>query len=147
MDEASLVIRSSSIDSADDSEVGYLGTKSLLAHAEPVTAIFAGKDSVAHGVYKALRDSDLRIPEDISVAGCDDRVGGWLYPGLSTTWEFPEQMGKQMVELVLNRIARPALEPQRITIPTELIKRESCRQILGSRDVPLEKALQVIGNI
>jgi DNA-binding LacI/PurR family transcriptional regulator len=70
------VICSSSVDSADDSEVSYLGTKSLLAHAEPVTLIFAGNDSVAHGVYKALRDNGLRIPEDISVAGCDDMVGG-----------------------------------------------------------------------
>lgn len=76
MDEVGLAKRSSSIDSADDTEVGDLGTKSLPARAEPVTAIFAGNDSAAHGVYKALRDSGLRIPEDISVAGCDDTVGG-----------------------------------------------------------------------
>jgi DNA-binding LacI/PurR family transcriptional regulator len=147
MDECGLVKRSSSIDSGDDTEVGYLGTKSLLARAEPVTAIFAGNDSAAHGVYKALRDSGLKIPDNISVAGCDDTVGGWLYPGLTTIREFPEQLGKQMVELVLNRIAEPALEPQRITVPTELIKRESCRQILGTPDLPLEKALQAVGNI
>lgn len=147
MDEAGLVKRSSSIDSADDTEVGYLGTKSLLARAEPVTAIFAGNDSAAHGVYKALRDSGLSIPDDISVAGCDDTVGGWLYPGLTTIREFPEQLGKQMVELVLNRIAKPSLEPQRITLPTELIKRESCRQILGTHDLPLDKAIPVVGNI
>ena len=129
MDEAGLVARYSSIDSGDDAEAGYLGTKSLLARRETVTAIFAGNDSTAHGVYKGLRDSGLRIPDDISVAGCDDTVGAWLYPGLSTIREFPEQLGKQMVELVLNRIAKPALEPQRITVPTELIKRESCRPL------------------
>jgi DNA-binding LacI/PurR family transcriptional regulator len=145
MNEAGLPVRLSAIDSEDDKEVGYLGTKSLLARGEPVTAIFAGNDSTAHGVYKGLRDSGLRIPDDISVAGCDDTVGEWLYPGLTTIREFPEQLGKQMVELILRRIANPSLEPQQITVPTELIKRDSCRRISATEDGALERALQ-IGN-
>jgi DNA-binding LacI/PurR family transcriptional regulator len=127
MEGAGLVPRYSSIDSEDDAEIGYLGTKSLLSRGEAVTAILAGNDQTAHGVYKGIRDSGLRIPDDISVAGCDDTVGAWLYPGLTTTREFPEQLGKQMVELVLHRIANPGIDPQRVTIPTELIKRDSCR--------------------
>jgi DNA-binding LacI/PurR family transcriptional regulator len=129
MEQAGLEVRYTTTDSEDDTEVGYLGTKSLLSRGEPVTAIFAGNDSTAHGVYRALRDSGRRIPEDVSVAGCDDTIGAWLYPGLTTLREFPEQLGKQMVELVLNRIAKPGLEPQRIVLPTELIRRESCRPI------------------
>jgi DNA-binding LacI/PurR family transcriptional regulator len=128
MEESGLAPTHSSIDSEDDAEIGYLGTKSLLARGEPVTAIFAGNDATAHGVYKALRDSGLSIPDDISVAGCDDTVGSLLFPRLTTIREFPEQLGKQMVEMILNRIANPDQEPQRITIPTELIKRDSCRQ-------------------
>ena len=147
MDEAGLVARYSSIDSGDDTEVGYLGTKSLLSRGEPVTAIFAGNDSTAHGVYKGLRDSGLRIPDDISVAGCDDTVGTWLYPGLSTIREFPEQLGKQMVELILNRIAKPDLDPQRVTIPTELIKRESCAKLINARDIVPHKTPQVVKSI
>lgn len=134
MEEAGLPVRSSSIESEDDSEVGYLGTKSLLSRAEPVTAIFAGNDSTAHGVYKALRDSGLRVPDDISVAGCDDTVGEWLFPGLTTIREFPEHLGKQMVELILRRIANPSLESQSVTLPTELIKRDSCRRISPAHD-------------
>jgi len=141
MNEAGLTPRHISIDSEDDGEVGYIGTKSLLARHEPVTAIFAGNDPTAHGVYKGLRDSGLRIPDDISVAGCDDTVGEWLYPGLSTIREFPEQLGKQMVDLILSRIAKPGIEPRQITIPTELIKRDSCRQIALLPSPPLEKAL------
>jgi DNA-binding LacI/PurR family transcriptional regulator len=142
MNDAGLAPRHSTIDSEEDSEVGYLGTKSLLARGEPVSAIFAGNDSTAHGVYKGLRDSGLSIPDDISVVGCDDTVGQWLYPGLTTIREFPEQLGKQMVELVLKRIANPALEPQHVTIPTELIKRDSCRRISAADDVVLERVLQ-----
>jgi DNA-binding LacI/PurR family transcriptional regulator len=142
MNESGLPPRHSTIDSEEDSEVGYLGTKSLLARGEPVSAIFAGNDSTAHGVYRGLRDSGLSIPDDISVVGCDDTVGQWLYPGLTTIREFPEQLGKQMVELVLKRIANPALEPQHVTVPTELIKRDSCRRISATGDVMLEKVLQ-----
>ena len=35
-----------------------------------------------------------------------------------------------MVEMILNRIADPTLEPQQVTIPTELIMRESCRSLV-----------------
>jgi DNA-binding LacI/PurR family transcriptional regulator len=143
MDEAGLAPRHISIDSENDGEVGYIGTKSLIARGEPVTAIFAGNDSTAHGVYKALRDCGLSIPEDISVVGCDDTVGDWLYPGLTSIREFPEHLGKQMVELILSRIAKPGLEPRLVTIPTELIKRDSCLPILGTSKVAPEKTLQV----
>jgi DNA-binding LacI/PurR family transcriptional regulator len=144
MEEAGLTPSYGCIDSADDAEVGYLGTKSLLARGEPVTAIFAGNDATAHGVYKAVRDSNLTIPDDISVAGCDDTVGGLLYPRLTTIREFPEQLGKQMVEMILNRVAKPGQEPQRIIIPTELIKRDSCRPISASEQLASEDEVTVV---
>jgi len=142
MEEAGLVPVHSSIDSEDDTEIGYLGTKSLLARNESITAILAGNDQTAHGVYKALRNSGLKIPDDISVAGYDDTVGVWLHPGLTTIHEFPEQLGKQMVELILNRIAKPDQAPQRVTLPTEFIKRDSCRPVSPSQDAAFEEPLQ-----
>jgi DNA-binding LacI/PurR family transcriptional regulator len=144
MEEAGLVPIFSSIDSEDDTENGYLGTKSLLARGEPITSIFAGNDQTAHGVYRAIRDSGLRIPEDISVAGCDDTIGAWLYPGLTTIREFPEQLGKHMVEMILNRIAEPNQSPQRVTIPTEFIRRDSCREITSpALLVPADEKISV----
>jgi DNA-binding LacI/PurR family transcriptional regulator len=142
MEEAGFAPRNLNVDSEDDAEVGYIATKSIVARREPVTAIFAGNDATAHGVYKALRDSGLTIPDDISVAGCDDTVGEWLYPGLTTIREFPEQLGKQMIELILNRIAKPGLESIQITVPTELVKRESCKPITVSPAGTPRRALQ-----
>jgi DNA-binding LacI/PurR family transcriptional regulator len=134
MEEAGLTPRESSTDSENETESGYLGTKSLLARDKSVTAILAGNDPTAHGVYKALRDRGLKIPDDVSVIGCDDTVGTWLYPALSSTREFPEQLGKQLVEFVFNRLAKPDQDPQRVTIPTEFIKRDSCGPMSPSRD-------------
>lgn len=147
MDEAGLVPRHSDIHSEDDAEIGYLGTKSLLAGNEPVTAIFAGNDPTAHGVYKALRDGGLRIPDDISVVGCNDTVGAWLYPGLTTIREFPEELGKHLAEVVLNRIAIPRQDAQCVTIPTELIKRDSCRSIVSAADMTSGRTIREPDNL
>jgi len=139
MDSAGLSHLLNSTDSEDDVESGYLGTKSLLARHKNITAILAGDDPTAHGVYKALRDSGLRIPEDISVCGCNDTVGSWGHPPLTTIREFPEQLGKQLAEVVLKRIESSSLDPQRVTVPTELIKRDSCRPILLAPELTAEK--------
>ncbi|MGH9616741.1 MAG: LacI family DNA-binding transcriptional regulator [Acidobacteriaceae bacterium] len=127
--------RLSGIEFEDEAEMGYINAKSILARSEPCTAMLAGNDQTAHGIYKGLRDGGLKIPEDISVAGCDDTVSTLLYPGLTTTREFPEQLGQQMVKLVLSRIAQPSLAPQVVTIPTELIKRDSCGPVMAGKDI------------
>jgi DNA-binding LacI/PurR family transcriptional regulator len=132
MHEGGLVPRESSIDSEDSTECGYLGTKSLLARDQSVTAILAGNDTTAYGVYNALRDKGFSIPKDISVAGCGDTIGTWLYPALSSVREFPELIGKQLVESVLSRIAKPDQGPQLLTVPTEFIKRDSCGPVRAS---------------
>ena len=130
MDEIGLAPRYSDIHSEDDTVIGYLGAKSLMAGNEPITAIFAGSDPTAHGVYKALREAGLKFPDDISVVGCNDTVGTWLYPGLTTIREFPEEIGKYLAEAILNRIAIPGQDAQCVTVPTELIKRDSSRSIV-----------------
>lgn len=145
MEEAGLEPLQSEIHSENDAEIGYLGAKSLLAGHRPITAIFAGNDPSAHGVYKALRDSGLRIPEDISVAGCNDTVGPWLYPGLTTVREFPEQLGKNLVEVLLRRIANSQQPPQQVSIPTELIKRDSCRPVSSAARMTSAEETMVSG--
>lgn len=142
MEASGLTPSCSSIDSEDEVEIGYLGTKLLLSRREPVSAIFAGNDTIAHGVYKALRATNLRIPDDVSVVGCDDSAGEWPFPRLTTIREFPEQIGKQMVEMILNRIANPDLPSQRAVVPTELITRESCRGIGAPGEVATERRLE-----
>jgi DNA-binding LacI/PurR family transcriptional regulator len=129
MEGAGLSVHLSDIDSADDVEVGYLGTKSLLSGSSPVTAILGATDEAAQGIYRALNDRGLRIPDDVSVAGCNDSLGSLLSPPLTSIREFPDLLGKRMIDIVLERIAHPGLPPQQITIPTELIKRASCRTL------------------
>lgn len=129
MQEAGLVPKVSDIEADKDHDTGYLATKSILNRREPVTAIFAGSDTMAQGVYKSLWDSRIRIPDDVSVSGFDDVHGAIMHPGLTSVRVFVEQVGRQLAQTLMSRITQPDLPPQRQTMPTQLIKRESCRPI------------------
>ncbi len=129
MKDAGLMPRLSEFYSSDEEEVGYLATKSILGGGEAVTAIFAGTDPAARGVYRASKEAGRHIPYDLSVVACNDTYGSLLSPPLTSIREFPELLGSQLVELVLSRIAEPELPPRQVTIPTEIIKRESCSSL------------------
>jgi len=128
MKEADLEPRFSEIGS-EDRELGYLAVKALLASGERPTALFVGTDQAASGVYQALQESGIRIPDDISVAGFNDTIGEVLHPGLTTVREFPKELGVHLAEFAIRRIQEPNLPPQQLIMPTELIRRESVRQI------------------
>jgi LacI family transcriptional regulator, galactose operon repressor len=128
MKEADLEPRFSEI-SSEDRELGYLAVKALLASGERPTALFAGTDQAASGVYQALQESGIRIPDDMSVAGFNDTIGEVLHPGLTTVREFPKELGGHLAEFVIRRIHEPGLLPQQLVMPTELIRRESVRQV------------------
>ncbi|MEU1037107.1 LacI family DNA-binding transcriptional regulator [Streptomyces sp. NPDC005551] len=55
-----------------DRRAGYEATLELLRREPSLTAVVAANDTVALGACAALRDSGLRIPQDVSVAGFDD---------------------------------------------------------------------------
>lgn len=126
--EAGLQPRISEIHS-DDHQLGYLATRSILSRKEPVTAVFAGSDQIARGVYEASRQSGLSIPDDISVAGFNDSEGALMDPPLTSVREFPEELGTHLAEFVLRRLQKPDREPQHLVIPTKIVVRQSTRSL------------------
>ena len=128
MEESDLEPHFSEIGS-EDRELGYLAAKSLLSNGERPTALFVATDQAASGVYQALQESGIRIPDDISVAGFNDTIGEVLHPGLTTVREFPKELGAHLAEFTIRRITEPELPPQQLVMPTELIRRESVRQV------------------
>jgi LacI family transcriptional regulator len=106
----------------------YENIKGLLQSVDPPpTAIFASNDLSAFGAMDAVREFGLRIPEDISVIGFDDiPQASLVYPKLTTVRQPLEQMGRVAVKLLLEQIEDPSRPPQRITLPTELVVRDSC---------------------
>jgi DNA-binding LacI/PurR family transcriptional regulator len=119
---------------SDDRQLGYLAMRSILSSGEPITAVFAGSDQIARGVYEAVQQAGLRISEDISIAGFNDTEADLMFPRLTSVREFPEALGKHLAECVLERIQQPERPAWQLTIPTQLIVRQSTRALASSSD-------------
>jgi LacI family transcriptional regulator len=107
---------------------GYEATKRLLSRIDPApTAIFASNDLSAFGAMDAARECGLHIPDDISVIGFDDIPQAVIvYPKLTTVRQPLEQMGQVAVRMLLELINDRSYPPQRVTLPTQLVIRDSC---------------------
>jgi LacI family transcriptional regulator len=111
-------------------EGGFLRGGELLDLAEPPTAIFAGSDQQALGVYEAARRRGLRIPQDLSVVGFDDLPAArWVSPPLTTVRQPLADMGRVAAEMLGDLIEGIQLRSQRVELATELIVRESTAQL------------------
>jgi LacI family transcriptional regulator len=107
-------------------EGGFIRGGELLDLPEPPTAIFAGSDQQALGVYEAARQRGLRIPQDLSVVGFDDLPAArWVSPPLTTVGQPLADMGRVAAEMLGDLIDSVPLRSQRVELATELIVRES----------------------
>lgn len=100
----------------------------LLLAKNPPTAIFAGNDEMAIGVYVAARKAGLRIPEDLSVVGYDDTpLVARVWPPMTSVHSPIREVGKGAAELLLKT---DKVKPEDLTevpniVSLELIIRES----------------------
>jgi LacI family transcriptional regulator, xylobiose transport system transcriptional regulator len=98
----------------------------LLGLADPPTAIFAGSDLQAAGVYQAATERGLRIPEDLSVVGFDDvSLCQTLSPPLTTIRQPLREMAQEAVRLVADELSHPSTTGTRLELATTLILRDS----------------------
>ncbi|MEP6988580.1 MAG: LacI family DNA-binding transcriptional regulator, partial [Chloroflexota bacterium] len=125
-------------------QTGYETTKRLLQSVDfPPTAIFASNDASAFGAMDAVREGGLRIPDDISIIGFDDiPQASLVYPKLTTVRQPLEQMGRVAVKLLLEQIEDRNRLPQRVTLPTELVIRDSCASFQLPRSEPKKQVLK-----
>lgn len=89
-------------------------------------AIFAANDHSAIGCMEALKACDVRIPEDVSIIGCDDiELCSMVSPALTTVRTNLTRLGELAASEILRLMNH---EPgQLVTIPGNLIVRQSCR--------------------
>jgi LacI family repressor for deo operon, udp, cdd, tsx, nupC, and nupG len=110
-----------------DMSAGEFGAKQLLALGEPPTAIFTIADTLALGVLKALKDGGRRVPEEIALASVDDiAVAELVVPALTTVSLPARQLGLEAMQMLQNLIEGKELATKQITLPTELVIRQSC---------------------
>lgn len=110
-------------------EGGYNAMKELLEKTPDITAIFAMSDVTALGAIRAIRDSGLRVPEDISVVGFDGiEMGKYMVPKLTTIQQSGTVLAKRSVEILLQCMQNNS-EAIREEIPFLLVAGESAMQL------------------
>ncbi|WP_054028420.1 LacI family DNA-binding transcriptional regulator [Bacillus sp. FJAT-28004] len=108
---------------------GYQSIKEFLkAKTELPTAIFAANDSVAFGAIRALKESGIQVPQDVSIIGFDDHIlSAHSRPALTTIRvDFADMMDK-LTKTLITSIENGAEAYHPVAVSTELVVRDSCQ--------------------
>ncbi len=93
------------------------------------TAIIVGEPRRTDRVLAALAVAGRRVPDDISLLGCEERDAWQSEPDLSCVNVTMSDVGAAAVDL-LGRISEdPAMDAQRILIPPRLLEGKTCGRI------------------
>jgi DNA-binding LacI/PurR family transcriptional regulator len=113
-------------DTPNNSEIGYLPAKALLAAKLPFTALFAYNDTSAVGATTIFHQAGLSVPNDVSVVGFDDiAIASYSLPRLTTVHQPLFEMGTVAAQTLLDRIEDRAPFVPEISLTPELVIRKS----------------------
>jgi DNA-binding LacI/PurR family transcriptional regulator len=90
--------------------------------------VFAANDQMASDALLALRERNLRVPEDIAIVGFDDvHLASYVTPALTTVHQPIYELGFEAASAAL-RVAQQEkpIEPTQTVFPTRLVVRQSC---------------------
>ena len=91
-----------------------------------VDAVFVASDLMASGAIQVLRSAGRRIPEDVAIVGFDDsQIAATSDPPLTSVRQPIEEMGREMVRLLLEHTADPGSVPRKVILATQLVRRRS----------------------
>jgi len=131
--ESPLVFNKSMIVSiGSDHEESYRKTLEYFKHKnrkEYPTAIVCFNDLQALAVITALKELNIKIPDEISIIGNDDISYAKIYPVPLTTISAPQhEIGRRAAEILIRNIESPKfLQIERVVLETEFIIRESTK--------------------
>jgi DNA-binding LacI/PurR family transcriptional regulator len=109
-----------------DREAGRQAMHSLLRSPSPPDAIFCFNDLMAIGAIRACHEAQVRVPDDIAVAGFDDIAEGqFSSPSLTTVSPDLDVLAAEALRLILARIDGDDGPAQDVSVPWELVIRES----------------------
>jgi len=109
---------------------GYMMMKEILELEEYPTAVFCANDSIAMGVYKAIREKNLKVFTDISIIGFNDlKISKYMTPPLTTLRIDTKIIAEETINVLIELFENNRSYRKKVYLPVELIERESCRNI------------------
>ena len=112
------------VDAITTEDAGFQATRELQRRGVEFDAVVAASDLIAIGALRALQESGIDVPRDVSVVGFDDiPAASHTNPPLTTVVQDTRRAGDLLVETLLRQIAGdPAANS---VIPTRLVVRKS----------------------
>lgn len=104
----------------------------LLALEDRPTAVYAAGDEMAIAAIRVIKESGLRVPEDISVIGFDDiKLAQHIDPPLTTVRQDKELIGQQAAIMLLDKInnKEEMTNDVKKMVPVSLVKRQSVHRL------------------
>jgi len=107
-------------------EAATRATSQLLAGHDRPTAVFTYNDLVAVGALVAIRASDLRVPDDVSLVGHDDILyAPYLQVPLTTVAQPTRELAETAARLLIERLRGDDAPPRRVVLQPRLVVRAS----------------------
>jgi len=129
--DESLIIEAEGTKSQD----GYNSVIELLNLETPPTAIFAGNDNIAIGVFNRIQELGMKIPDDISVIGFDDyEIASYLNPPLTTIRQSRYELGRIAAEWLIGLVKGNTKQPFHRKLKTRLILRQSTAPLINRKE-------------
>jgi DNA-binding LacI/PurR family transcriptional regulator len=102
----------------------------ILSRRSRPTAVVAGNDEIAYGLWRSLQQRGVRVPDQVSLIGFDDREEAVLMdPPLSTVRVNKEEIGETCMKMLLERLHHPHMAFSQRVLPTEFVVRGTVRQL------------------
>jgi LacI family transcriptional regulator len=108
------------------------GMKSIqmaLEQKHRITAVLAGNDEIAHGVWEGLLKAGRDVPRDVSLIGFDDQHGMGRLEALTSVRVEATEVGRQLAKMAIEKIKSKVVRVPEVTLATTLVKRETCRPL------------------
>jgi LacI family fructose operon transcriptional repressor len=89
-------------------------------------ALVASNGLLLLGAYRALREHGVRVPDDIALAGFDNDAWTELVtPGVTVIAQPVYEIGKNAMQLLMQRLADRTMSARTLVLPGELVVRGS----------------------
>jgi LacI family transcriptional regulator len=127
LEQSGLPFRKSLVIAGDNSfGAGEAAGMKLLQRDRPPTAIFAANDDMAVGVVRAADRLGVKIPGELSVAGCDDiTLAQQVYPALTTIRQPLAAMAEMAARAIIESMRGGVLPRGTHVLEGKLQRRES----------------------
>ncbi|MFA7345449.1 MAG: GntR family transcriptional regulator [Terrimicrobiaceae bacterium] len=111
---------------------GYQAMHKLLMLDAPPTAVFLLWDEIAPGALAAIRNSNLRVPQDVSLVGCNDELLAKLLARPLTTIHMPaEQIGAEAAHMLVDLLNGEPVKDFHKILPAKLLIRATTAAVAG----------------